>query len=625
MTFESSKKAKFVKQLNCDILIAGGGPGGIPAALAAARNGSKVILCQDRPVLGGNSSSEVRMHIVGADCSGKRGGNLSVEARESGIIEEIRLEATVNNPQRAPAIFDLILYDKCRSEPNLDLLLNTRVFATEVEGTTIQKAFARRESTEDEFEITAKIFIDCTGDGTIGACSGAPFYEGREAKSSFNELLAQNESDNLRLGSSLMFQAKKHDKPMPFTPPSWARKVTEEDLALRPHATPAMDMDLGLEYGYWWLEWGGTLDTIKDNELIRDELLAILLGVWDHVKNGGDHGADNWALEWCGFLPGKRESRRFVGQYTLNQNDVQEAKIFEDAIAYGGWHIDIHPPEGVDAIDKSPCIHHDVPNLYQIPLRTTISKKIDNLMFAGRNISASHVAFASTRVMATCAVVGQAVGTAAAMAGKSDTLPGNIISNKDLLSSIQQQLLKDDVFIPGFLNQDKGDLAKKAKISANSEQEIGKAVNIISGQTRSVHGHRGVHPEIALPGTHRWMSKPMDGMPVNIELSWEKPKNIRLIQIVFDTGAHRVLTFSLADEYTQKMHWGSPQPETVKDYTIATYLNGQQKEYLTLKDNYQRLRRHVLQGHSIDKIQITVLSTNGLDHARIFEIRAYEQ
>ncbi|WP_339922087.1 FAD-dependent oxidoreductase [uncultured Cyclobacterium sp.] len=613
-----------MKQLNCDILIAGGGPGGLPAALAAARIGAKVILCQDRSVLGGNASSEVRMHIVGADCSGKRGDYLSVEARESGIIEEIRLDACVNNPQRSPSVFDLIWYDKCRNEPNLELMLNTRVYATDLQGKTIKKAYARRESTEDEFEIEAKIFIDCTGDGTIGACSEAPYYEGRESKSTFGESLAQDKSDHLRLGSSLMFQAKKHGRPMPFTAPKWARKVTEEDLILRPHATPAMDMDLGLEYGYWWLEWGGTLDTIKDNELIRDELLAILLGVWDHVKNGGDHGADNWALEWCGFLPGKRESRRFQGQYTLTQKDVQEANTFEDAIAYGGWHIDIHPPAGVDAIEESPCIHHDVPQLYQIPLRTTISHTIPNLMFAGRNISASHVAFASTRVMATCAVVGQAVGTAAALAAKKGIAPGDIVSNKELLGDIQQQLLKDDAFIPGILNQESDDLVKSARIKANSEQKGGEAINIISGQNRSVHGKRGVRSELAIPGTHRWMSDPKTGLPAAIELHWETSKKIRHLQVIFDTGGHRVLTFSLADEYTKKMHWGSPQPETVKDYQIDTFINNQPIETISEANNYQRLRKHTLNGEAIDTVKITVLATQGIDHARIFEIRAYE-
>src|SRR5690606_26923002 len=284
--------------------------------------------------------------------SGKRADELSVEARETGIIEEIRLDACIHNAQRSPSVFDIILYDKCRNEGNLTLMLNTRVYKAEVENNRITKVFARRESTEDKFVIEAKIFMDCTGDGVLGNAAGAPFYEGRESTEMFGEMLAQEKADKQWLGSSLMFQARKHEKPMPFTPPSWARKITEDELRLRPHATPALDLDLGLEYGYWWLEWGGTLDTIKDNEKIRDELLAILLGVWDHVKNGGDHGADNWALEWCGFLPGKRESRRFIGQYTLRQQDVQKAPHFEDEIAYGGWHMDLHPPSGVDAVDE---------------------------------------------------------------------------------------------------------------------------------------------------------------------------------------------------------------------------------------------------------------------------------
>ncbi|SHN33073.1 FAD dependent oxidoreductase [Cyclobacterium lianum] len=613
-----------MKQLKCDVLVTGGGPGGLPAALASARNGAKVILCQDRSVLGGNASSEVRMHMVGADCSGKRGEYLSVEARESGIIEELRLEACVRNPQRSPSIFDLIWYDKCRQEPNLTLMLNTRVERVEVRYEIITKAFARRPSTEDEFEIEAKIFIDCTGDGTIGAGSGAPYYEGRESKSTFGEDLGQDKADNLRLGSSLMFQAKKHDRPMPFSPPAWARKVTEEDLALRPHATPAMDMDLGLEYGYWWLEWGGTLDTIKDNEIIRDELLAILLGVWDHVKNGGDHGAENWALEWCGFLPGKRESRRFVGQYTLSQKDIQGATLFEDAIAFGGWHMDLHPPSGVDAIKELPCIHHEVPQLYQIPLRACISKKIRNLMFAGRNISASHVAFASTRVMATCAVVGQGVGTAAALALRDNTPPLKIFSNKKLISQIQQQLIKEDAFIPGVVNEDPTDLAKVSKIQCSSEQEIGPAINVISGQNRSVHGKRGVRSQIAFPGTHRWMSDSSCSLPAWIQMSWEKPKNIRSIQLTFDTGSHRVLTFSLADEYTRKMHWGMPQPETVKKYRLETFLNGRCQEVLEEDDNYHRHRIHNLKGKPADQLVVTILATNGIDHARVIEIRVYE-
>ena len=136
---------------------------------------------------------------------------------------------------------------------------------------------------------------------------------------------------------------------MPFVAPPWVRSFTEHDLKLRPHASPGVDR--GMEYGYWWVEWGGTMDTIKDNEQIRDDLLAIMRGVWNHIKNDGDHGAENWALSWFGFLPGKRESRRFVGQHILNENEILECCDFPDAIAFGGWSLDTHPPEGIDAID----------------------------------------------------------------------------------------------------------------------------------------------------------------------------------------------------------------------------------------------------------------------------------
>jgi hypothetical protein len=202
--------------------------------------------------------------------------------------------------------------------------------------------------------------------------------------------------------------------------------------------------------------------------------------------------------------------------------------------------------------------------------------------------------------------------------------PVNIVKNNFLISQIQQQLLKDDAFIPGKTNQDNKDLAKIATITANHEQIDGPAINIISGQNRSVHGKRGVRSDLAIVGTHRWMSDPSAGFPAIIELNWEAPKYIRHLQIIFDTGSHRVLTFSLADEYTRKMHWGKPQPETVKDYCIETTIKGQPAETISETNNYQRLRRHELKGVPVDRIQITVLATHGIDHARIFEIRAYE-
>jgi hypothetical protein len=313
------------------LLVAGGGIAGVCCALAAARLGTRVMLCQDRSVLGGNASSEVRMHIVGA--TGLSGGEeLQNELREGGIIEELRLDLAVQNPQRSPALMDLLLYDKCRREPNLTLYLNTTVVSAVVEDGLISEVRAERPSTEDAFIIRAKTFVDCTGDGRLGIEAGAPFMRGRESKAQFGESLAQNQADAKTLGSSIMFQARKHDRPMPFEAPTWARRFTADDFKLRPYGQSGFD--LGLEYGYWWIEWGGCLDTLKDNERIRDELLAITLGVWDFVKNCSDIDASHWALEWIGFVPGKRESRRFIGQHILTESDLLTSRAFPDAIAY---------------------------------------------------------------------------------------------------------------------------------------------------------------------------------------------------------------------------------------------------------------------------------------------------
>ncbi len=613
-----------LSELQSDILVAGGGMAGVACALAAARCGTEVVLCQDRPVLGGNASSEIRMHAVGADCSGSRGTALETETREGGIIEEIRLENSVHNPQRSASVFDLILYDKCRSEPNITLLLNTAVVGCEMNDGRIMHAISENRSAERGFKISAEIFIDCSGDGGLGVSAGALFREGREASAEFAESIAVEKTDFKRLGSTLMFQARMHDTPMPFTAPAWARKFTEKDLKLRPHADASAAIDTGLEYGYWWIEWGGTLDTIKDNEIIRDELLAIMLGVWDHVKNGGDHGAENWALEWIGFLPGKRESRRFIGQYTLTQNDIMLSRPFEDAIAYGGWPIDIHPAEGVDSPRRQPCTQHRVPGLYDIPLRSCVSDNIDNLMFAGRNISATHVAFASTRVMATAAAVGQGVGTAAAFAVREGIPPARLSAIPELVKAVQQRLLRDDAYLIGISNGDPSDLARIAAVSASSQQPGGPAENVISGRTRAVHGVDGVKSPRVNPGTHRWMSDPAGHLPQWIELRWSEPVDVGRLELIFDTGMHRVLTLTHSDEYAAKMQWGQPQEETVRDYNIEYESGNKWESLVNISDNYLRRRVHVFSEMvSTGAIRIAVTKTNGIDHARICGVRVY--
>lgn len=639
-------------RLECQIFVAGGGLAGICCALSAARLGVKVILCQDRSVLGGNASSEVRMHVVGA--TGLAAGvALETELREGGLIEEIRLDLAVQNPQRSPAMMDLILFDKCRREPNLTLMLNTVVDGVELAEGLIRQVTATRASTEDRFRIAATIFVDCTGDGRLGVEAGAPFRHGREGQSEFAETLAPLTADRRTLGSTILYQARKHDRPMPFTAPPWVRKFTVADFKLRPFGKAGSD--LGLEYGYWWAEWGGCLDTIKDNERIRDELLAITLGVWNYIKNESGLDVQNWALEWFGFLPGKRESRRFIGRYILTEADVFLSAGFGDAIAYGGWPIDTHPPEGVDAPELPPCEQRHLPYLYDIPLRACVSSGPANLMFAGRNISATHIAFASTRVMATCAVVGQGVGTAAALAFRAGVTPVVATDQVDLQRAIQQQLLKDDCYLIGVKNEDPDDLVRAAQqISASSAQLGAEAEQIRSGQTRAVHGRplkqpqdlhgnmwneviknleTGVCPENhitcappdrASAGLHRWMSAPSAGLPAWLEVRWSQAVSLGKIILIFDTGLHRHLTLTQADGFAASMQWGRPQNETVKDYLLEGEGPAGWGKILQVAHNYQRRRVHDLPAAMVvTALRITVTATNGLDHARIIEVRAY--
>lgn len=610
--------------LECDVLVAGGGPAGVPCALAAARGGARVILCQDRPVLGGNASSEVRMHIVGAD--GMRGEELATEARESGIIEELRLELCVNNPQRSPSMLDLVFYDWVRREPNITLLLNTTVVDCETANGRIHTARAIRPTTEDEFEIRAKYFVDCTGDGCLGAAAGAPFVQGREGRKDYGESLAEvEEGDGRTLGSTILYQARQFDRPMPFVAPPWARKFTREDLRLRLNLDPN-EVDCGLEYGYWWAEWGGHLNTIKDGETIRDELLAIVLGVWDHIKNSGLYpGVGNWAMTWFGWLPGKRESRRFEGRYKLTQADIWEGNRLPDAIAYGGWPIDTHPFMGVDAVDEHPCRQTLSPYLFDIPLRACISSTIDNLLFAGRNISASHIAFASTRVMSTCAVMGQGVGTAIAYALRSGVEVATLPLDRSRMSDVQQQLLRDDAFLIGVENRDPADWARKASVTASSAQPGGEAELVVSGVTRSVHGPKGARPDRVRASTHRWMSDPAAGLPAWLEFEWQVDIDVSEMRLVFDTGLHRRLTLSHSDAFYHKMHWGRPQPETVRDFELVGFdASGKEVFRDCVCGNYQRLVvRTLATPAKVRKLRVIVTASNGIDHARICEVRVY--
>lgn len=605
-----------------DVVVAGGGMAGVCAAIAAARNGAKVILVQNRSRLGGNASSEVRMHIVGANWHKNRPG-----WRESGLLEELRLDDAVNNPQRCREMWDLLLYDKVMAEPNITLLLDSTLVSARMEGDAIREVSVRCDATEHLYRIAAEMFCDCTGDSRLALEAGAEMRYGREARAEFGESLAPEKADRETLGSSILFTSRRHAKPMPFTPPTWARKLTEAELQKRTIKS--------WEYGYWWIEWGGHMDTIGDNERIRFELLTIVMGIWDHIKNSGRFPESaNWALEWVGMVPGKRESRRIAGDHILTQADLISGGNFDDAVAIGGWPMDDHPPGGFDSVSDSPGRQVATEEVFDIPLRALYSRNVSNLFMAGRNISASHVAFTSTRVMGTCSVMGQAIGTAAALCVQGGITPRELYQQKRRLQELRQRLVADDQTIKGVRNEAPDDVARRGRVTASAETGEAVAANVVNGWLRDFPGPSvKCLPELDVPlemcgagnviprAINHWSGRlTSDG--AWIELRWDKPQRIRAVQLIFDTGFQRELTLTSSDSINDGIIRG-PQPETVRDYTLLGCRAGEKvwDVLLRVSGNHQRLRRHVLPGQELQALRVHVQATNGDPCARIFEIR----
>ena len=426
--------------LNTELCVIGGGMAGICAAIAAARHGTHVVLMHERPVLGGNASSENRMWVCGAH--GKNN-------RETGIIEEIMLENLYRNPTKNFYIWDSILLDFVRREPNLTLLLNTTCMDAETESGEFAYGRDKRilsvkgyqMTTQSFITVSASYFADCSGDSILAPLTGAAFMYGRESAEDFGEQTHVTERDRAVMGMSCLIQGRQTEREIPFIPSEFVTKLTDEDVRNRP-----MDIYDPTE-NFWYLELGGLEDTIDNAEKTKEKLIPLALGAWDHIKNSGKYDAKKWELEFLGFLPAKRESRRMKGEYIVSQKDISGNTVFEDTVAFGGWPIDDHYPAGY--------YHKGVPNTdiktpapYCLPYRALYSSHVENLFFAGRNISMTHMAMSSIRVMATCALLGQAVGCAAAIANANKTTPHGVYLGH--LKELQSTLMNDDCFLPHF-------------------------------------------------------------------------------------------------------------------------------------------------------------------------------
>lgn len=541
-----------------DFCVVGGGIAGLCAAVSAARHGAKVALIQERPMLGGNASSEIRMWVCGA-----HGDN----NRETGIIEELMLENQFRNPYKNYSIWDSIMLEKVQSEPNIELFLNCSCMHGDVKGNVLKKIYCWQMTTQKFHTFSADIFADCSGDSILAPITSALYRVGREGKDEYGEDIAPNEADKHTMGMSCMIQAREYTQEREFIPPKWAKKFTKEDL---PYRTPNLDSP---SENFWYMELGGEQDSIADTEEIRDELLRIAYGIWDYLKNDPENKQKNakFDIDWIGILPGKRESRRYIGDYVMSQADVRNGGHFDDLIAYGGWSMDDHHPGGIYS-KEPPTIFHEAPSPYGIPYRTLYSKNVENLMFAGRNISVTHTAMSSSRVMATCGILGQATGTAAGIALKYKVSPRGVYEKH--IYELKQKLMEDDCYLP----YNKREITKLTA-DANLISDMSNPDNLRNGYDRPLgvadNGSLGkkncfVEYQLAdafyvgqihivfdsdlnretLPKTERELCR---GMRHNILLDWEKsymPKTvIRSFDVIFGLADGSEIKKSITDNH----------------------------------------------------------------------------
>ena len=491
------------------------------------------------------------------------------DVHETGFVEELKLENNYRNPQLSWSIWDSITYETVRFQPNLELILNCSVNDLTMDGQRITSVKGWQTTTQTWHVVEAKLFADCSGDSILAPLSGADFRIGREARNEFGEDFGPDEEDSKTMGMSCLIQARETDSPKTFIPPTWANKyLTDSDMPNRGHGYRGLN-------NFWWIELGGEDDSIRDTEVVRDRLLAVAFGVWDHIKNHGDHKADNWILDWVGFLPGKRESRRYLGDHILTQQEIKAEGHFDDMVAYGGWPLDDHDPAGMNGTGR-PNTNYPAPSPYGIPYRSLYSRNIENLFFAGRNISVTHAALSSTRVMATCATVGQAVGIAAAIAVANGLMPRGVYESR--IQELQDTLMDDDCYLPWHVRPI-AELSRKAVLTASE----GDPEVLRNGIDRPLDGHENV-----------WSCQP-NGWA---EYDFGRMVSLKRARLIFDSDLNRkgqgdCATYeerNLLSNYPLNQPDRPVPPTLVKSFRLEVKdANGLWKKVWETSTNHQRL------------------------------------
>jgi hypothetical protein len=404
-----------------DLVVVGGGIAGTCAAIAAARLDVKVALVQDRPVLGGNNSSEVQVWMQGQTSVGPFPKN-------GEIANQIGTRAkTYGNNGKDYTDGDQKRLKAVQAEKNISLFLNTHVFAVQKQGERIVSVTGRNVITAEEVSFSAPLFIDCTGDGTVGFLGGADYRYGSEGKDETGEAMAHAKPDQTHMGNSNLWCAVKTESPSPFPRCPWALAITAEALG----GLGAKEL---LTRGEWFWESGFAKDTIADAEYIRDHNLRAMYGAWDYLKNRSPRKEEyaNWKLAWAAYISGRRESRRLMGDHVLTQQDIIERKAYPDACFTTTWSLDLHYPTktatkyfpGEEFLAYATTGAKIQP--YEVPFRCLYSRNVPNLMMAGRCISVTHVALGTVRVMGTGGLMGTVVGRASYLCKKHNCEPRDV-------------------------------------------------------------------------------------------------------------------------------------------------------------------------------------------------------
>jgi hypothetical protein len=547
-----------------DLVVVGGGIAGTCASLNAARQGVKVALIQDRPVLGGNNSSEVRVWL---------GGNTNYEPypRIGDVVAELEPARRAHyGPDNTAELYeDQRRIKLVRGQKNLTLFLQYRVNRVETRENTITGVIAQHTVTGERLHFAGKYFADSTGDGCVGYLAGADY-----------EMTLDG-----HMGRCNLWNVKDTGRPTSFPRCPWAIDLSDKPF-------PSEEKQLGA----WFWESGFYHDPIEKGEYIRDLNFRAMYGAWDALKNvRGLY--PNHKLNWASHISGKRESRRLLGDIVLTKQDIVDGVIYPDRCVPATWSIDLHLPdplydksfEGDEFISKAYYTHYSKP--YWIPYRCLYSRNIQNLFMAGRDISVTHEALGAVRVMRTCGMMGEVVGMAASLCKKYNTTPRGVY--KDHLQQLKTMMIGEDM--SKWLEKAGRNLARDAEISVSSNYDASKypKKNINDGRYDTKDNKS------------RWLSSPSDS-PDYVTFSWREPCTISAVRIIsgwFDGSQARdpVINFKL--QHYDESGW--------KDIENMHIIRRAQVE---LVSTFPAVKS--------DRLRLVVTGTSG-NIARIWEVEFY--